>query len=135
MGISYLWRGEFANDEINQLHAAAFNTRVFTAEEWDWVAQTAGHSLGWVTARNADRLVGFVNVITDGVVHAWIQDVMVDPASHRIGIGKELVAHAVTGARSAGCDWLHVDFDDEHREFYIDACGFTPTNAGLIALR
>jgi hypothetical protein len=29
---------------------------------------------------------------------------------------------------------LHVDFDDHLRTFYYDACGFTPTNAGPIAL-
>jgi hypothetical protein len=29
---------------------------------------------------------------------------------------------------------LHVDFDDHLRAFYFDACGFEPTNAGLIAL-
>ena len=26
------------------------------------------------------------------------------------------------------------DFDDHLRTFYFDACGFEPTNAGLIAL-
>jgi hypothetical protein len=41
---------------------------------------------------------------------------------------------AIAGARAAGCEWLHVDFDDHLRSFYFDACGFTPTNAGLIAL-
>ena len=41
---------------------------------------------------------------------------------------------AVSGARAAGCEWLHVDFDDHLRAFYFDACGFAPTNAGLIEL-
>jgi len=30
---------------------------------------------------------------------------------------------------------LHVDFDDDLRSFYFDACGFVPTNAGIVALR
>jgi hypothetical protein len=36
----------------------------------------------------------------------------------------------------AGCEWLHVDFDDATRlaGFYFDACGFRPTTAGLIHL-
>jgi GNAT superfamily N-acetyltransferase len=135
MSVDYEWRGSFGNDEVNLLHAAAFGTRVFTAEEWDWVALTARHSLGWVTARDAGRLVGFVNVVWDGLVHAWLQDTMVDPGDHRRGIGKQLVAEAVAGSRAAGCEWLHVDFDDDLRRFYVDACGFTPTNAGLIELR
>ena len=29
---------------------------------------------------------------------------------------------------------MHVDFDDPLTEFYIEACGFQPTNGGLIAL-
>lgn len=135
MTVTYDWRGGFSNEEVNALHAAAFGTRVFTADEWNWVDLTARHSLGWVVARDGDRLVGFVNVIWDGLVHAWIQDVMVDPAAHRRGIGRGLVAEASTAARAAGCEWLHVDFDDELREFYFDACGFRPTNAGLIALQ
>jgi GNAT superfamily N-acetyltransferase len=134
MDVGYEWRGVFANGEINRLHAAAFGTRVFTDEEWDWVRLTERHSLGWVTARDGDRLVGFVNVVWDGLVHAWIQDVMVDPTDHRRGVGRRLVEAAVINARAAGCEWLHVDFDDDLRDFYYGACGFAPTNGGLIAL-
>ena len=135
MTVTYSWRGEFGNDEVNALHAEAFGTRLFTAEEWDWLALTARHSLGWVVARDSDSLAGFVNVVWDGLVHAWVQDTMV-AASHRgLGVGTELVKEAIAGARAAGCEWLHVDFDDDLRAFYFDACGFTPTNAGLIALQ
>lgn len=135
MNVAFEWRGAFTNDEINALHAAAFDTPVFTEADWNWVDLTATHSLGWVVARERDRLVGFVNVVWDGLVHAWIQDTMVDPRDHRRGIGRRLVAEAVAASRDAGCEWLHVDFDDDLRSFYLDACGFTPTNAGLIALR
>ncbi len=34
-------------------------------------------------------------------------------------------------AREAGCEFLHMDFDDDLRDFYVGACGFEPTNAGL----
>lgn len=67
-------------------------------------------------------------------MHAWIQDTMVAADSRRQGIGIELVALAVRQARAAGCEWLHVDFEDCLKPFYFDACGFTPTNAGLIKL-
>jgi len=134
MDVTYVWRGSFTNEELNLLHAEAFATRVFSASEWNWVELTKNHSLGWVTAREADVLVGFVNVPWDGFVHAWIQDTMTSATHRRMGIGRCLVASAVDGARAAGCEWLHVDFDDELKQFYVDACGFTPTNAGLIAL-
>jgi GNAT superfamily N-acetyltransferase len=133
MTITCTWRGDFNNAELNELHAEAFETRVYDEAEWNWAEQVE-HSLGWVVARESARLVGFVNVVWDGLVHAWIQDTMVAGSARHRGVGTELVAVAVTEARGAGCEWLHVDFEDHLRPFYFDACGFTPTNAGLIEL-
>jgi GNAT superfamily N-acetyltransferase len=134
MAITYSWRGPVENMELNRLHAEAFETRVYPTDEWNWVEQLEGHSLGWVTAREADALVGFVNVIWDGLVHAWIQDTMVSSHARHRGVGSEVVRVATKEARAAGCEWLHVDFEEHLRGFYLEACGFTPTNAGLIAL-
>jgi len=50
-------------------------------------------------------------------------------------MGTRLVAAAADGARAAGCETLHVDFDGDLHDFYFGACGFTPTTAGLIDLR
>jgi GNAT superfamily N-acetyltransferase len=125
--IEYEWRGTFQSDELNRLHAEAFET----PDEWDWRAQVAGHSLGWVVARDAGALVGFVNVVWDGRVHAWIQDTMVAAGARGRGIGTQLVARATDAARAAGCEWLHVDFEDGLRDFYLTACGFQPAAAGL----
>ena len=132
--VTYAWRGVFTNDEANALHAAAFAHRTYDASEWDWVALCDRHSLGWVTARLDGVLVGFVNVPWDGFVHAWIQDEMVAAVARGRGIGVGLVHAARDGARSAGCEWLHVDFDDELEPFYIDAAGFRPAKAGLMDL-
>jgi GNAT superfamily N-acetyltransferase len=66
--------------------------------------------------------------------HAVILDTMVTGRVRRHGVGTRLVEVAVEQARAAGCEWLHVDFEDHLRGFYFDACGFTPTNAGLIEL-
>jgi GNAT superfamily N-acetyltransferase len=133
--ISTAWRGDVASSELNALHAEAFEHPIYSDEDWNWTAQLEGHSLGWVTAREEGDLVGFVNVVWDGVVHAFVLDTMVASRARRRGVGKELVAVAEAEARRAGCEWLHVDFDDELREFYLEACGFRETNAGLIALR
>jgi len=130
--VAYAWRGAFTNAEVNALHAEAFGTEVF--DDWDWVAQLERHSLGWVTARDGERLAGFVNVIGDGEVHAWIQDTTVAADQRHRGIGTALVRHATDAARAAGCQFLHVDFEDHLRGFYLGACGFAPTNAGLIEL-
>ncbi len=130
----YEWRGEFSSPELNRLHAEAFDHRIYDADEWDWRHLVEQHSLGWVTARSDGSLIGFVNIAWDGLVHAWLQDVIVAGSVRRRGIGSRLVAVATEGARAAGCEWLHVDFDDDLATFYIDRCGFTPTAAGLIDL-
>jgi hypothetical protein len=131
VALLYEWRGAFGNAEVNALHAEAFDHRVL---DDDWEAQVDRHSLGWVCARRDGGLVGFVNVAWDGGVHAFILDTIVSLDARHEGIGKGLVAAAVAGAREAGCEWLHVDFDEHLLPFYLDACGFEPTFAGLIPL-
>lgn len=131
MALTYEWRGDFDNAEVNALHAEAFNHAVL---EDDWARQVHEHSLGWVCARDDNELVGFVNLPWDGGIHAFILDAIVTARVRRQGIGTQLIAVAVAEARAAGCECLHVDFDDHLRAFYFDACRFTPTNAGLIAL-
>lgn len=54
--------------------------------------------------------------------------------ARRQGIGAKMIGGAISEARAAGCEWLHFDFDDELRTFYLDACGFTSAPAGVIAL-
>ena len=71
----------------------------------------------------------------DGGDHAFLIDTKVRGDLQRQGIGTELVRVAVEHAREAGCEWLHVDFTEDLRAFYFDACGFRSTEAGLIALR
>ena len=134
MATAYEWRGAFRNQEVNTLHAEAFNTRVFDESEWNWVQLVQRHSLGWVVARDGSDLVGFVNVLWDGLVHAWLQDTMVAVAARGHGIGTGLVDHARRGAKAAGCEYLHVDFEDHLAAFYYGACGFRPASAGLLEL-
>lgn len=131
MSIDYRWRGDFDNAEVNALHAEGFGHRLF---DDDWKTQVYRHSLGWVCARDGEGLVGFVNVPWDGATHAFIVDTLVAGRARWQGVGTRMIALAVTEARAAGCEWLHVDFDDHLAPFYFDACGFTPTNAGTIAL-
>ncbi|WP_236035826.1 GNAT family N-acetyltransferase [Rhizorhabdus histidinilytica] len=126
------WRGAFTNDEVNALHAECFDHRLL---DDDWWSQVNRFSLGWVCLRRGGVLIGFVNVAWDGGVHAFVLDTMVAAAFRRQGMAKALIDEAVAQAKHTGCEWLHVDFDPHLRPFYLDACGFTPTDAGLIALR
>ena len=133
MPITYEWRGAFTNAEVNALHAEAFETRLYDESEWDWERSSpstasAGSSPATAAARRLrQRPVGRVRPRLaaghDG-----------RPVRGRQGIGTQVVATARKVARAAGCEFLHVDFDDDLRSFYYDACGFVPSNAGLIDL-
>ncbi|MFJ6013327.1 GNAT family N-acetyltransferase [Streptomyces sp. NPDC092952] len=131
MTITYEWRGDFEDAALNALHAEAFGHAVTSV---DWWARVHRHSLGWVCAREDGRLVGFVNIAWDGGAHAFLLDTMVARDTHRTGVGTGLVTTAARGVRAADCAWLHVDFEEHLRPFYLGACGFRPTDAGLIAL-
>ena len=100
-----------------------------------WWDRIRGHSLGWVGARDRHGLlVGFVNVAWDGGDHAFLIDTKTRTSHQHRGIGRELVRHAVANARAAGCEWLHVDFEPRLAPFYLEACDFRRTEAGLIHL-
>lgn len=126
------WRGTFENDELNVLHAECFGHDLL---DIDWWSQVSRHSLGWVCLRLSGILVGFVNVAWDGGVHAFLLDTLVASTLRRRGYATMIVGEAVRQAKATGCEWLHVDFESHLRTFYFDACGFYPTDAGLIALR
>lgn len=131
MTVDYGWRGAFADAEVEALHAEGFGHPP-TGDGW-W-ARVNRHSLGWVCARAGGTLVGFVNVAWDGACHAFVLDTVVAATAQRLGVGTALVGAAADGARAGGCEWLHVDFEDHLRGFYLDACAFTSTQAGLIRL-
>jgi len=129
---TYAWRGSFANDEVNALHAEGFDHLPL---DTDWNDRLARLSLGWVTARDDQGLVGFVNIPWDGRAHAFLVDTAVALRARHRGIGARLIEISRENSAAAGCEWLHVDFENHLRKFYLEACGFTSTSAGLIRLR
>ena len=130
MEVDYLWRGDISDEELVDLVISHGGN-----SEVGWWDRIRPHSLGWVTARASHgEVVGFVNVAWDGGDHAFLLDTKTRPEWQRRGIATELVRVATQHAASAGCEWLHVDFEDPLGPFYFEACGFRPTTAGLINL-
>ncbi|MBA2462384.1 MAG: GNAT family N-acetyltransferase [Actinobacteria bacterium] len=129
-GVTYRWRGPLTDAEMVTL-VDAHGGRSANG----WWDRIRPHSLGWVTARVGDAtLVGFVNVVSDGGDHAFLIDTKTHGAHQHNGIGTRVVRFAARHAKAAGCEWLHVDFERDLGPFYFDACGFRPTEAGLIHL-
>jgi GNAT superfamily N-acetyltransferase len=128
--IEYRWRGPVSDAEMMTLITAHGGHAVP-----GWWDQIRPCSLGWVTAHlPGGGLVGFVNVAWDGGDHAFLLDTKVASEHQRQGIATALVGHAVRHAETAGCEWLHVDFGPHLAAFYLDACGFQSTPAGVIHL-
>ena len=129
--VALAWRGAATDDELVELTRSHGGHAV--AGWWDRIRP---RSLGWVTARDREGLlVGFVNVAWDGGDHAFLLDTKTRGSHQRRGIATRVVGHAVVQAAAAGCEWLHVDHEPGLDAFYLDACGFRPTAAGLIRLR
>jgi ribosomal protein S18 acetylase RimI-like enzyme len=61
--------------------------------------------------------------VGSGASHAFILDIAVDRRHQHLGVGTELVALAADEARAAGCEWLHVDFEDHLRPFLLRLLG------------
>ena len=130
-GVILRWRGPLTDDEMVDLVGSHGGTPV--PGWWDLIRP---QSLGWVTARlGHGEVIGFVNVVSDGGDHAFLIDTKTRGSYGRRGVGTRVVKFAARHAKAAGCKWLHVDFDDHLAAFYFGACGFEPTNAGLINLR
>ena len=128
--VAYVWRQPVTDGELVDL-VRSHGGRAAPG----WWDRIRPHSLGWVAARDGDGLlVGFVNVAWDGGDHAFLLDTKTRGSHQHRGIGTALVRMATEQARAAGCEWLHVDHGAELDPFYLGACGFRPTPAGVIHL-
>ena len=127
--IKFLLNPPIDSPALNALYAASW-PRHKERDAWPELA----HSLAHIWARDGERLAGFVYIAWDGGVHAFLLDPTVHPDYRRQGLGLALVKQAEVAAKAAGCEWLHVDYEDHLHPFYR-AAGFRPTLAGLIRLR
>jgi hypothetical protein len=127
-GVVYSWRDAVTDDEIVEL----VNPRGGRSEALVGPDPTAQSR--WMTARNRDGvLVGFVNIAWDGGDHAFL----LTPRRAAVATSWRWCRAGCPDpqdAKAAGCEWLHVDFEPDLRPFYFGACGFRPTDAGLIHL-
>ena len=88
----------------------------------------------WGTVSGFDdtgTLVAWCAILSDGVRHAVLIDVIVHPTWQRQGIGQALVKESIAFIREHGISIIHVDFIAEHQTFY-EHCGFQTGLGGII---
>ncbi len=130
MAIDYRVNPAVTNAELDQLYVVSWPNHQ-PPHEW---GPELERLLVFVGAYDGDALIGSVKLAWDGDIHAFLLEPTVRPDYRRRGIGGALVAQAVAFARERGVQLVHVDFEPHLREFYR-ACGFVPTEAGLLRLR
>ena len=128
MNITYSINLPLENTMLNELFSSAWGK----SYNIDFQAELEA-AMCYICAFDDAKLIGFVKLISDAGVHAFLLDTSVHEDYKHRGIGQELVARAVALAKERGCQWVHVDFED-HLESFYQKCGFRPTKAGLIKL-
>lgn len=126
MGVQVAREASVTDEEIGALRATV---------GWDHEPGTYDRVLKGVytyfVARDGERLVGFVSVISDGVADAFLVDLIVHPDYQNRGIGAQLVKNAVRYAKSLGIQCVQVTFNKENEDFYRK-CGFHIFGGGII---
>ena len=96
----------------------------------DYLAALKGY---WATVGSFDSngtLIAWCAIVSDGVRHAVLLDVIVHPSFQGQGIGRELVAQAIEHIRAHGISIIHVDFLPEKANFY-ERCRFRVGLGGI----
>jgi len=77
------------NQELNNL----LSTIGWGVSSNDKLEKSLNLSWGWITARDESKgkLVGFVQILSDGIKHAYILRLLVDPDYQGQGIGTRIV--------------------------------------------
>jgi len=86
----------------------------------------------YYTVRNPDGcLVAYMSILSDGIVDAFLLDLVVHPQYQKKGIGKQIVKRAITDIKAAGIRCIQVTFNNSLEAFYAK-CGFHIIKGGII---
>ena len=98
---------------------------VYTKDAERLVRAIAGSSRV-ATAREDGRLVGLARVVTDGVSILYLQDVLVEPAQQRTGLGRRLVTALLDEYPDVRQKVLITDDEPAQKAFY-ESLGYGDT--------
>ena len=108
-----------------------------TSVGWDAALDLYQRSLGrtyaWAGCFVELQLIGYGDVVSDGVGDAYIRDLVVHPDHQRRGIGSSLLSLLVDVVRDSGIRMVSTVFEPELEAFYRRA-GFHLASSGMIDL-
>lgn len=81
-----------------------------------------------------DKLVGFLDVVSNGITDAYIQDVVVNPDYQGTGIGSTMMNMAIDALKKDGVYAISVLFEEKLKSFY-EEFGFHILMAGQMETR
>ena len=90
-----------------------------------------GNTYFCVACFKDDNLVGYLDVVSDGIDDAYIRDLVVHPDYQRRGIGLNLLNMVIKRAKSDGIQMVNVIFEPRLEKFYKRA-NFAIMSAGQI---
>jgi GNAT superfamily N-acetyltransferase len=125
--ITFRRNGAVAPQSICDLREAVGWDRL----DWYYPAAFSGY---WGTVSGFDdtgKLVAWCAILSDGLLHAVLIDVIVHPLWQRQGRGQALVQNAIEFIQQHKIRIIHVDFLPEHQTFY-ECCGFQTGLGGII---
>lgn len=90
-------------------------------------------SWGWITARNEEgKLIGFVQVLSDGIKHAYILRLLVHKDYQGQGIGTKIVENLLTFLKENKLNPILITKPEE--EAFYNKFGLARENNGFISL-
>ncbi|MBN2678532.1 MAG: GNAT family N-acetyltransferase [Anaerolineaceae bacterium] len=88
-------------------------------------ARALAESQYWVSAYDGQKLIGFGRVVTDGVLHAMIYDMIVDPDHQGCGIGSTILNMLVKWCTASNIRDIQL-FSARGRSSFYGKNGFNP---------
>lgn len=119
-------KGKVSDSEIEELRSSVGwdnNTGPFST--------ISNRLFTYFTARKDGKLIGFIDVLSDGIADSYLQDLVIHPKFRRKGIGTELVKKAIRFLQKNNIKFIQVTFNPEYEEFF-KRFGFHIYKAGVI---
>ncbi|WP_199715035.1 GNAT family N-acetyltransferase [Acutalibacter sp. 1XD8-33] len=88
-----------------------------------------------IACYDGERLIGFLDVVSNGVTDAYIQDVMVHPEYQGKGIGTELMNRAIQRLKAGRIYMISVIYGEEGLRPFYEKFGFSTMLCGQMEAR